>query len=112
MACFSEVTDQQGSTLPSGYIACKAGQMSSYTIGNHSSYLDPRKETRCARVDTNWLVIDFEMSYNTITGRPSLTEVRATISPYQLLMKFLIDWGRAEVRGDQIAAKKCYVSSL
>lgn len=43
--------------------------------------LTVRDERRFVRVDTNWLVVDCEMSYNAILGRPSLTALRATF-PY------------------------------
>jgi hypothetical protein len=33
-------------------------------------------------------------------------------STYNLLLKFPTEHGRGEVRGDQIAARKCYLASL
>lgn len=71
-----------------------------------------RAKPWCTRVDANWLVANYAMSYNAIIGHPSLIEVMAAISRYQLLKKFLTDRGIAKVRGDQIAAKKGCFSSL
>lgn len=53
-----------------------------------------------------------ETFYNAIIRRPSLIEIKAAISLHQLLIKFLTDHGTAKVKGDQIMAKECYISTL
>lgn len=45
---------------------------------------DPKHE----KVDMNWLVVDYEPSYNAILGRPSLMALKAVIPQYELMMKF------------------------
>ncbi len=60
----------------------------------------------------DFLVVDCPSAYNTIIGRPTLNRLRAVTSTYHLLIKFPTEHGVGEVRGDQIAARECYLSSL
>ena len=56
----------------------------------------------------DFLVVDYPLSYNVIIGRPTLNRWKAAMSTYCLKVKFLIDNGVGEVRGDQILARECY----
>uniref|UniRef100_A0A2N9FPR8 Integrase catalytic domain-containing protein n=1 Tax=Fagus sylvatica TaxID=28930 RepID=A0A2N9FPR8_FAGSY len=51
-------------------------------------------------------------AYNAIIGRPTLNRLRAVTSTYHLLLKFPTEHGIGEVRGDQVAARECYLASL
>lgn len=81
-------------------------------LGTIHLTLTAGEETRCTKIDANWLIVDCETSYNAIIDRLRLTKLRAAISPHQLLLKFPTGRGIAKVKGNQIAAKECYVSSL
>jgi hypothetical protein len=63
-------------------------------------------------VMVDFLVIDRPSTYNAIMGRPALNKLRAATSTYHLMMKFLTEGGIGEVRGDQLAARKCYNISM
>jgi hypothetical protein len=63
-------------------------------------------------VMVDFLVVDQPSTYNTIIGRPSLNKLKATTSTYHLKMKFSTDEGVEEVKGDQVAPRKCYNTSL
>ena len=56
----------------------------------------------------DFLVVDCPSSYNVIIGKPTLNRWKAATSTYYLKVKFPMDNGVSEVRGDQILARKCY----
>ena len=60
----------------------------------------------------DFLVVDCPSAYNAIIGRPTLNRLRAVTSTYHLLVKFPTEHGIGKVRGDQIAARECYLASL
>ena len=60
----------------------------------------------------DFLVINCSSAYNAIIGRPTLNRLQAVTSTYHLLIKFPTEHGIGEVRGDQIAARECYLTSL
>jgi hypothetical protein len=60
----------------------------------------------------DFLVVNCPSAYNAIIGRPTLNRLRAVTSTYHLLIKFPTEHGIGEVRGDQIAARECYLASL
>ena len=68
----------------------------------------PRQLTR----QLDFLVVDCPSSYNVIIGRPTLNRWKATMSTYCLKVKFPIDNGVNEIKGDQILAKECYQAVL
>uniref|UniRef100_A0A2N9FIS9 Uncharacterized protein n=1 Tax=Fagus sylvatica TaxID=28930 RepID=A0A2N9FIS9_FAGSY len=69
------------------------------TVGTHPKTVD-------------FLVVNCPSAYNAIIGRPTLNRLRAVTSTYHLLLKFPTEHGIGEVRGDQIAARECYLASL
>ena len=73
------------------------------TVGTH-----PRQLTR----QLDFLVIDCASSYNVIIGRPTLNCWKATTSTYCLKVKFPIENGVGEVKGDQVLARECYQAVL
>ena len=62
--------------------------------------------------DVTFLVVDCSSTYNAILGRPTLNSWKAVTSTYHLMIKFPIEYGAGEVRGDQVAACKYYVAML
>ena len=56
----------------------------------------------------DFLVVDCPSSYNVIIGRPTLNRWKVAMSTYCLKVKFPIDNGVDEIKGDQILAKECY----
>ena len=73
------------------------------TIGDY-----PQQITK----DVTFLVVDCSSAYNAILGRPTLNSWKAVTSTYHLIIKFLTEYGVGEVRGDQVAARKCYIAML
>ena len=69
------------------------------TVGTY-----PKQLTR----QLNFLVVDCPSSYNVIIGRPTLNRWKLATSTYFLKVKFPIENGVGEVRGDQVLARECY----
>ena len=57
-------------------------------------------------------MVDCPFSYNVIIGRPTLNRWKATMSTYCLKVKFPIENGIGEVKGDQVLARECYQAVL
>ena len=62
--------------------------------------------------DETFLVVDCSFAYNGILGRPTLNSWKAVTSTYHLMIKFPIEYGSGELRGDQVAARECYIAML
>ena len=62
--------------------------------------------------DVTFLVVNFSSAYNAILGRPTLNSWKAVTSTYRLMIKFSIDYGVGELRGNQVAARECYVAMM
>ena len=73
------------------------------TVGTHLKQL-----TR----QLDFLVVDCPSSYNVIIGRPTLNRSKAATSTYCLKVKFSIENGVSEVKGDQVLAMECYQAML
>ncbi|XP_042419202.1 uncharacterized protein LOC122007400 [Zingiber officinale] len=58
---------------------------------------------------TNFIVVDAPSAYNVILGRPTLNEFQTVVSTYCQKMKFPVDDQMGKVKGDQLAARRCYV---
>ena len=59
-----------------------------------------------------FLVVDYLSAYNVILGRPTLNSWKAVTSTYRLMIKFPTDYGVGELRGDQVAARECYIAMM
>ena len=55
-----------------------------------------------------FLVVDSSSAYNTILKRPT----KAVTSTYHLMIKFPTDYSVGELRGDQVAARECYIAMM
>ena len=73
------------------------------TVGNY-----PQQITK----DVTFLVVDCSPAYNTILGCPTLNSWKTVTSTYHLMIKFPTNFGVGEVRGDQVAARECYIIML
>ena len=62
--------------------------------------------------DVTFLVVNFSSAYNAILGRPTLNSWKAVTSTYRLMIKFSIDYGVGELRGNQVATRECYVAMM
>ena len=59
-----------------------------------------------------FLVVDYSSAYNAILGRPTLNSWKAVTSTYHLMIKFPTDYRMGELRGNQVAARECYVAMM
>ena len=73
------------------------------TVGDY-----PQQITR----DVTFRVVDCSSAYTGILRRPTLNSWKATTSTYHLIIKFPIKYGIGELRGDQVAARECYIAML
>ena len=62
--------------------------------------------------DVTFLVVDCSSTYNAILRRPTLNLWKAVTSTYHLMIKFPTDYGVGELRGNQVAARECYVAMM
>ena len=62
--------------------------------------------------DVTFLVVDCLSAYNAILGRPTLNLWKAVTSTYHLMIKFPTNYGVGELRGNQVAARECYVAMM
>ena len=60
----------------------------------------------------DFLVVDCPSSYDVIIGRPTLNCWKSATSTYCLKVKFPIENGVGEVKGDQVLARECYQAVL
>ncbi|XP_023877885.1 uncharacterized protein LOC111990332 [Quercus suber] len=62
--------------------------------------------------DVTFLVVDCLSAYNAIIGRPTLNSWKAVTSTYHLMIKFPMEYGVRELRGNQVAEHECYVAMM
>ena len=62
--------------------------------------------------DVTFLVVNCSSAYFGILGRPTLNSWKAATSTYHLMIKFPTEYGIGELRGDQVAARECYIAML
>ena len=62
--------------------------------------------------EITFLVVDCSSAYNAILGRPTLNSWKAVTSTYHLMIKFPTEYGVGELRGNQVAARECYIAML
>ena len=60
-----------------------------------------RTEPRQSTVHLTFTIVQVPSVYNTILGRPGLNALKAIVSTYHLLVRFLTKNGVGEMRGDQ-----------
>lgn len=60
----------------------------------------------------DFLVMDRLSAYNVIVGRPTLNKLRPIASTHHWKMKFPTDNGVGEFKGDEMAVKRCYNTTL
>ncbi|XP_030948930.1 uncharacterized protein LOC115972828 [Quercus lobata] len=62
--------------------------------------------------EITFLVVDCSSAYNAILGRPTLNSWKAVTSTYHLMVKFPTEYGVGELRGNQVAARECYIAMI
>ena len=62
--------------------------------------------------DVTFHVVDYLSAYNGILGRPTLNSWKTATSIYHPMIKFPTEYGIGELRGDQVAARECYIAML
>ena len=83
-----------------------------YPIGIISLPLTVGTAPKVSTVMVDFLVVDRPSAYNAIIGRPGLNKLRAATSTYHLMMKIPTEVGIGEVKGDQLAVRRCYNISM
>ncbi|KAK3000526.1 hypothetical protein RJ639_021865 [Escallonia herrerae] len=64
-----------------------------------------------AKLMLDFVVVRVPSAYNAILGRTALNQLRAVVSTYHMKMKFPMENGVGEVKGDQAVARQCYMAS-
>ena len=59
-----------------------------------------------------FLGVDYSSTYNAILGRPTLNSWKAVTSTYHLMIKFPMDYGVGELRGNQVVVRECYIAMI
>ncbi|KAK3006246.1 hypothetical protein RJ639_016473 [Escallonia herrerae] len=59
----------------------------------------------------DFVVVKVPSAYNAILGQPALNQLQVVVSTYHLKMKFPMEHGIGEVKGDQTTARQCYLTS-
>ncbi|KAK3001662.1 hypothetical protein RJ639_021658 [Escallonia herrerae] len=59
----------------------------------------------------DFVAVKVPSAYNAILGQPTLNQLQAVASTYQLKMKFPTEHEIGEAKGDQTTARQCYVTS-
>ena len=62
--------------------------------------------------DITFLVVDCLSAFNVILGCSTLNSWKAITSTYHLMIKFPTEYRVGKVRGDQVAARECYIAML
>ena len=75
----------------------------SVTVGDYSQQI---------LQDVTFLVVECSSAYNDILGRPTLNSWKAVTSTYHLMIQFPTEYRIGELRGDQVAARECYIAML
>ncbi|RWW82507.1 hypothetical protein BHE74_00009031 [Ensete ventricosum] len=57
-----------------------------------------------------FMVVNLPSTYNIILGQPTLNELRAIVSTYQLVMKISTRIGTREVKSDPRESRRCYLT--
>ena len=109
---FQQMRIKQDRIKPFGSPLMGFGGKQVYPVGIISLPLTEGTTPRLSIVMVDFLVVDQPYTYNAIIGRPRLNKLRAATSTYHLMMKFLTEEGVGEVKGDQLATRRCYNISM
>nr|XP_011462142.1 PREDICTED: uncharacterized protein LOC101299850 [Fragaria vesca subsp. vesca] len=77
-------------------------------LGSNSFGVSMEGREGVARATVEFIVVDYESSYNGILGRPALWKLKSFVVGHMLIMKVPTPTGIITIRGDQTAAKSCY----
>ncbi|XP_070044945.1 uncharacterized protein [Nicotiana tomentosiformis] len=91
-----------GSIVPTTKLLVGFNLASMTTRGEILLFTDAKGVTKTALFE----VVDGDMGYNIILGRPWLYEMKVVPSTYHQLLKFTTPEGIKQIRGDQVAARE------
>ena len=83
-----------------------------YPVGINSLSLTAGTAPKVSTMMVDFLVVDRLSAYNVIIGQLGLNKLRATTLTFHLMMKFPTEKGVGEVKGDQLATRRCYNISM
>ncbi|RZR85848.1 hypothetical protein BHM03_00012913 [Ensete ventricosum] len=69
-------------------------------------------EPRSKTLMVSFMVVKLPSAYNAIIGRPTLNRLKAVVSTYHRLLKFLTRAGVGEVRSDPRESRQCYLTTI
>ncbi|RRT75379.1 hypothetical protein B296_00009499 [Ensete ventricosum] len=69
-------------------------------------------EPRSKTLMVSFMVVKLPLVYNAIIGHPTLNRLKAVVSTYHRLLKFLTRTGVGEVRSDPRENKQCYLRTI
>ena len=75
----------------------------SVTVGDY-----PQQVTK----DITFLMVECSFAYNAILGWPTLNSWKTVTSTYMLIIKFPTNNRVGELRGNQVAARECYIAMM
>jgi hypothetical protein len=82
------------------------------SIGLNSLPITTRTAPKQSTVMVDFLVVDRPSAYNAIIGQGTLNKWRVVTPTYHFMMKFPTEEGVEEVKVDQVAAMRCYNTSI
>ncbi|XP_058202889.1 uncharacterized protein LOC131317347 [Rhododendron vialii] len=83
-----------------------------YPTGQIALLVAMGEERRQITCMIDFIIVDCPLAYNAILGRTTLNKIGAIISTYHLMIKFPTSEGIGCIRGDQKAARECYITLL
>ena len=96
--------------IPTNALLVGFGGTRVYPLGAITLPVTVRDYPQQITKDVTFLVVDCSSVYNAMLERPTLNSWKAVTSTYHLMIKFPIEYGVGEVRGDQVAACECYIA--
>ncbi|RWW86727.1 hypothetical protein BHE74_00004482 [Ensete ventricosum] len=70
------------------------------------------EELKSKTLMVSFIVVALPSTYNAIIGRPTLNKLRAVVSTYHQIMKFLTRARVREVRSDPRESRQCYLTTI
>ena len=83
-----------------------------YPLGSITLPVIAETTLKSFTIMVNFIMLDCPSAYNIFLGRLALNTLRPVPSTYHLLLRFPTFCGIGEIRGDQVATRECYVTSM
>ena len=88
------------------------GGMRVFPIGAVTLTVTVGDYTQQITKEVTFLVVDYSFAYNAILGQPTLNSLKVVTSTYHLMIKFPTNYEVRKLRGNQVAARECYITML